>query len=109
MKTVSIIVGALAAFTVAAPAMVQEKRSQDSNFGNVNNFDFSNDNLAYLGFVNSLDFSILEQLVNVNSFNVDQFSSLFQSNSFDLNSTWSSSRSPSWCSSPSSVSSTSSA
>jgi hypothetical protein len=81
MKCVSIIVGALAAFTVAAPT--KETRSQ-FDASQLNNFQFSNLNLNYLNVVNSLNLQLLEQLGSVNNLNVVEFQSLFQSQNFQL-------------------------
>jgi len=82
MKSVSIIVGALAAFATAAPT---EKRG-NQDLSQVNNLDFNNLNFQYLGVVNSLNLNVLEQLSSVNNFNLDQFSSLFNNNEFNVQS-----------------------
>jgi hypothetical protein len=83
MKFSTVIVSAFAALASAAPA----KRSNNSfDASQFNNFQFSNVNNGYLGSINSLDFAILEQLSQVNNFNLNGFENLFSSNQFDLNS-----------------------
>jgi hypothetical protein len=88
MKAASIILGALAAVATAAPTKVEPRGRDFSNFGDfssINNFDFSNQDLQYLSLVNSLDFAVLAQLSQVNSFNFNQFGNVFNQQSFDVN------------------------
>jgi len=86
MKFSSIIVGALAAVTSAAPV---EKRSS-ADFNNLSGLGFNSFNaqeFQYLGLINSLSFgSSLAQLSQVNGFNANQFSNVFDSSQFNVQS-----------------------
>ena len=83
MKAVSIIVGALAAFTTAAPTKeVAPRGSFDIN--QFNGLNFGNQQFQYLGLVNNFDLALLQQLSINNNFNALQFSGLFSNNVFDL-------------------------
>lgn len=83
MKPVSIIVGALATLATAAPA--SEPRGA-VDLSQLNNFEFSNNNFAYLGVVNNLDFQLLEQLGQVNNLNLLEFQNVFAAQQFNLQS-----------------------
>lgn len=83
MKSIAIIVSALAATIVAAPA--KEVRSSGFDLSGVNNLGFSNLNFNYLSNINSLDLNSLLLLSQGNNFDLSGFSSLFNSNSFDVN------------------------
>lgn len=85
MKPTSLLISALATVAVAAPTKEVESRgvvdfSQLNNLGSFNSLD-----IQYLAAVNSLDLQLLAQLGQVNNFNVNAFSGLFQNNVFDLN------------------------
>jgi len=84
MKTVSIIVGALAAFATAAPT--KEVARSQFDLSQVNNLQFQNLNFGYLNVVNSLDLQLLSQLGSQNNFNILEFQNLFNSNQFNLES-----------------------
>jgi hypothetical protein len=84
MKPVTFIVGALATLATAAPTKeVVEKRG--GGFDGINNFNFVDDNFAYLASIGGLDFQLLAQLNQVNQFDVfGQFGGLFNANQFDI-------------------------
>jgi len=84
MKPVTFIVGALATLATAAPTKeVVEKRG--GGFNGINNFNFVDDNFAYLASIGGLDFQLLAQLGSVNQFDVlGQFGGLFNANVFDI-------------------------
>jgi hypothetical protein len=88
MKASTMILGALAAVATAAPTKVETRSNRDfssfGNFGDINNFDFLNQDLQYLSLVNSLDFGVLAQLSQVNNLDVLQFGGVFNNDVFDL-------------------------
>ncbi|KAK3943848.1 hypothetical protein QBC46DRAFT_351135 [Diplogelasinospora grovesii] len=86
MKASTIFATVFATLAAAAPTTAVEKRS-NFDLSGVNNLSgFNQVNLNYLLNINSLDLQLLQTLGSVNNFNVLSFQSLFQQNSFDLNS-----------------------
>ncbi|KAI0132260.1 hypothetical protein BJ170DRAFT_238450 [Xylariales sp. AK1849] len=83
MKFSTVIVSALAAVVSAAPAKKAEPRA-NVDISQFNNFNFNSVNFNYLSVINSLDFQVLEQLAQVNNFNIGGFQSLFSGNSFNV-------------------------
>lgn len=85
MKPVTFLVGALATLVAAAPTKEVSKRG--GGFDGINNFNFANENFAYLSSIDSLDFALLAQLGSVNGFDVfNNFNGLFSSSAFDIQS-----------------------
>ncbi|KAK0718321.1 hypothetical protein B0T26DRAFT_676499 [Lasiosphaeria miniovina] len=83
MKSVTLIVSALAAMVSAAPAAVEKKSNFDlSQLNNLNNFNQVN--LNYLLNINQLQLQQLGFLGQNNNFNILGYQNLFSSNQFDL-------------------------
>lgn len=92
MKTVSIIVSALAAFATAAPAAAPASSSPAPaakrlavDLGAFNQFSFANQDLQYFNAINGFDLQSLVQLSSFNNLNLGGFQNIFVQDAFDIN------------------------
>ncbi|KAK4236985.1 hypothetical protein C8A03DRAFT_16425 [Achaetomium macrosporum] len=90
MKSVTVLVSALATLAVAAPAAPStdlDKRSFAFDLNAFNKFQgFQQVNLNYLLNINALQLQLLGNLANTNNLNILQFQPLFSQQVFDLQS-----------------------
>lgn len=88
MKPVTLLISALATFTVAAPTATDvDKRSFAFDINAFNGLKgFNQVNLNYLLNINAVQLGLLGNLAQFNNFNVLQFQGLFQQNVFDIQS-----------------------
>ncbi|EHA54698.1 hypothetical protein MCOR27_001216 [Pyricularia oryzae] len=93
MKFSAIIVSALAAFVTAAPTSTPEATTTELqtrafafDLNAFNNFQFVNQDLAYLNVLNQFAFNNIHGLAVNNGLNLNAFQGLFAQQQFDLNS-----------------------